>query len=121
MTTTTENPSGVEPTGYCVLVSQEKAARVTRGGIEIPETAKDRIDGAQTRGRIIAVSPLAFDYAVWPEGAKPKVGDLIYFKKFSWASIKGADDVDYWLIQDKDVQAICQPKAFQSLGARNAA
>jgi co-chaperonin GroES (HSP10) len=123
---TTTNTSGINPTGYCVLVKQEKTytdnvgpdgVRRSAGGIVIPEQHLDRADGSVTRGVIVAMSPHAFNYAEWAaERPHPKVGDLVVFKRYGWAPTKGADGDDYWLLQDKDIQATLDREAFERAG-----
>lgn len=123
---TIENRSGIWPTNYCILIKQNKAPR-KKGSLLMPETALDRMDGAITRGVIVAASPLAFDFAQWPDGGagyerKPRVGDHVHFKKFSYAELEGADGETYWMIQDKELQGLLDPAAFGfEEEARNAA
>jgi co-chaperonin GroES (HSP10) len=127
--TTIENKSGIWPTSYCVLIEQDKTPRRV-GSILLADHSKDKLDGGIQRGRIVAMSPIAFDFAQWPDrGAshfqrKPEVGDYIHFRRYSRAECEGADGETYWMIQDKELQAILDPAAFgveTEKGARNAA
>lgn len=101
------NPSGINPTEYRVLVRPESAETVSKGGIIIPDTTKDREQYAVTKGTLIAVSPVAFSYAEWPEEALlPKIGDMVLYEKYAGNLVKGRDGVDYRVINDKDIHAV---------------
>ena len=65
-----DNPSGITPTEYKVLIDPIEVEEKTAGGIFIPDEIKDRDQFAQQKGRILATSPLAFTYDEWPEGAE---------------------------------------------------
>lgn len=118
------NKSGIIPTGYCVLVKQHESPRkLGKSALIIaPDQYKDRADGAVTRGEIVAMSPLAFNYAEWPKNKPPAaVGDVIQFKRYSWAHVEGADGKDYWLIEDKSIQAILDRDVWQFVEAADVA
>ena len=104
------NNSGVYPTEYNVLIEPKKVDEKSKGGIIIPDMAKDQQQFAATEGVLVAVSPLAFTYASeseWGEYAdRPVPGDRVIFAKYSGTVIKGADGIDYRLIKDKDVVAV---------------
>lgn len=103
-----ENPSGINPTEYKVLILPKAVDAKTSGGIIIPDSTKDRDQFAQMEGTLIAASPLAFSYDGWAghEHAKPKPGDRVLFAKFSGAVVTGKDGVDYRLANDKDIAAV---------------
>lgn len=104
---TTKNTSGIHPTEYKVLIKPDKIEEKTKGGIIIPDDAKDKEQAAATAGEIIEVSPLAFSYDEWPdEKAKPHVGQRVAFSRYAGISAKGIDGEDYRLINDKDVAAV---------------
>ena len=100
---------GIEPMEYNVLIAPEAAETVTAGGIIIPEKAAETSQLANQRGRLVALSPHAFSYAEWPEGArKPQVGDAVIFAKYAGALIDGNDRKEYRVIKDKDVIAVLE-------------
>jgi len=100
------NP-GIEPMEYNVLIAPESAETVTKGGIIIPEKAAETNGLANQRGRLVAMSPHAFSYAEWPDGArKPRLGDAVIFAKYAGALLDGADCKEYRVIKDKDLIAI---------------
>lgn len=105
-----ENPSGIHPTEFRVLVLPDKVEEKTKGGIIIPDEKKDRDQYAVMEATIIECSPLAFTYeSNWPEGAeKPKAGDRVVIAKYSGSPLKGKDGEDYKLIADKDVMAVLE-------------
>lgn len=105
-----ENPSGIHPTEYNVLVKVEEVAEKTKGGIILPDERRDREQAVAMRATIIECSPLAFGYETWPEGAeKPKAGHRVAITKLAGVTLKGKDEADYKLIKDKDVIAILEP------------
>ena len=61
-------------------------------------------------GRIVAMSPLAFNYErEWPADARPKVGDIVWFARYAGALIECAfDGQAYRMVKDKDVAAIIE-------------
>src|SRR6185503_7468 len=65
-------------------------------------------------GRIIDQSPLAYDYAVWPDPAlKPPVGNLVWFARYAGAVFEGVDGREYRILKDKDIGAVIEePKRF---------
>jgi chaperonin GroES len=102
-----ENLSGIQPSEFKVLILQDKVEQKSAGGIIIPDEAHERDQYAAMTGVIIAVSPLAFTYEHWPEGArKPSVGDHVVFAKYAGATVKGRDGVEYRLVNDRDICAV---------------
>lgn len=102
------NPSGIRPTEFKVLV-KPKAVEEKIGSIFIPEPAREREQHAQMEGEIVAVSPVAFTYADWPEGVTlPRIGDRVLFAKYAGAIVKGRDGAEYRIINDKDVAAVLE-------------
>jgi len=99
------------PTEYKVLIKPDKVEEKTKGGIFLPEVERDREQHAATTGILIAVSPMAFRFDDWPpDGYKPRPGDRVAFPRYVGHAIKGKDDEDYWLVNDKDVSAILWSK-----------
>ncbi len=102
---------GMRATGFCLLVAVEPVEEQSKGGIFIPDTVRSKEEQVQTRGRIISMSPAAFDFANFPPDAVPRVGDAIVFAKLSGIRVKGADGMELRLIQDRDVCAILEEEA----------
>lgn len=102
-----DNPSGIYPTEYKVLVRPEAIEEKTKGGIIIPDATKERMQFATMRAVVIAVSPIAFNYDdKLPDDAKAKPGDRVIVAKYAGVDADGADGVPYRLVNDKDVCAI---------------
>src|SRR3990167_1921552 len=101
------NPSGVSPTEFKVLVRPDKVDEKTAGGIWKPQDLREKEQAATTAGEIIAVSPLAFTYADWPvTTSPPQIGDRVAFARYAGMSIKGTDGEEYRLVNDKDIAGI---------------
>jgi co-chaperonin GroES (HSP10) len=106
------NPSGIQPTEYSVLIDPLQVEEKI-GSIYIPDQSKDREKFAQTKGRIVARSPLAFSYAEpedWDkyDAKKPDAGDLVLYAKYAGVTVKGKDGREYQLIKDKDICALIE-------------
>ena len=101
------NPSGIWPTEFNVLIRQKEVEEKSQGGIIIPEIAREKEQWAEMEGTLIAVSPLAFCFEHWPDGArKPMPGDRVIIAKYSGVKVKGHDGKEYLLTKDKDIAAI---------------
>ena len=91
------------------MIKPEKIEEKTKSGIYLPETHREREDASATTGKLVAMSPLAFSYEDWGDSPfKPKVGDNVAFAKYAGVSIKGNDDEDYRIVNDKDIIAILE-------------
>jgi co-chaperonin GroES (HSP10) len=104
------NTSGLAPVEYKILIQPEsveetdevlKSARMA--GIALPDKATDRERMAQVRGVLVAVGGNAFEG--WQEPI-PKVGDVVYYAKYAGLMVKGKDDSELRLANDKDISAI---------------
>ena len=103
-----------EPAGYRILIALPTPDEKTEGGVWKPVSSEAADQVAQTKGVLIAVSPMAFINPDWPEGAViPKVGDLVSYARYAGATskIKGADGVGYIIIKDKEITAIITSEA----------
>lgn len=98
------NPSGIEPLEYRVIVLPEKVEERTKGGLFMPDELREREQWAETRGRLVAMSPVAFNFE---DGApKPSVGDTVLHQRHAGILAKGVDGVEYRVIADKDVLGV---------------
>jgi co-chaperonin GroES (HSP10) len=97
---------GLRPTGFNVLVGlPDKEAKI--GSIFIPEHSADKEAMVQVRGRIVAISPAAFDFADFGANV-PVAGDAIVFAKLAGVKVEGSDGREYRLLLDKDVSAVIE-------------
>ena len=100
------NP-GIAPMEYNCLVAPESAETKTAGGIILLDKTAETEALASQKGRLVALSPHAFSYAEWPEGArKPEVGDAVLFAKYAGGLIDGSDKREYRVLKDKDIIAV---------------
>jgi len=98
------NSSRGSPTEFNVLVRPIEIEEVTAGGIIKPQMAREREQAAAVEGQIVSISPLAFTYEVWPNGArKARAGDTVVFAKYAGMTWKGRDGVEYRILKDKDI------------------
>lgn len=108
------NP-GLIPVEYNVIVAPVPSTEIEGkiGSVFIPDEAKETLDLAMQVGRIVAMSPLAFNYDKWPEGAKPDVGQIAWFARYGGKEFVGADGKTYRILKDKDIGAVIpEPSAY---------
>lgn len=110
----TMNKSGWKPLEYRILVLPDVVEEKTTGGVIIPETVKDDLQGAKTVCTIIDFGAKAFDDGTWKD--KPKVGDRIIIPSYCGYKLnsnQSADGKEYRIILDRDIlliknEEICQ-------------
>lgn len=100
------NTSGIHPSEYNVLVKPRAIEEKTVGGIILPESKKEKDEFARMDGTLLAVSPVAFGYAEFPEGTIPQVGDEVIFSKYQATEITGSDGEKYWIMKDTAIAAV---------------
>jgi chaperonin GroES len=93
------------PLGDRVLVRRVEEEEKTRGGIIIPDTAKEK----PQEGEVIAVGPGARDEAgkVQPLDVKP--GDRILFGKWSGTEVK-LEGQDLLIMKESDILGVLEPE-----------
>ena len=93
----------IRPLHDRLLVERLEEKEVKKGGIIIPDTAKEK----PQEGKVIAVG----NGKVTDEGKKipldVKAGDKILFGKYSGSEVK-IDDKDYLIMREDDVLAILE-------------
>jgi chaperonin GroES len=87
----------IKPIGRRVLVERLEPEEVQKGGIIIPDTAKEK----PQQGRVIAVAKPGKD----EEPIQVKKGDKILFGKYSGTEIE-MDGKEYLMMQEDDILAI---------------
>jgi chaperonin GroES len=91
----------IQPLGDRVLVEALDAKEVSKSGIIIPDTAKER----PSEGRVVAVGPgrLSED----GQRIKPEVGkgDTILYGKYSGTEVT-VGDKEYLILRESDILAI---------------
>ena len=84
-----------------VVVRRIDAEEKTKGGIIIPDTAKEK----PQEGRVIAVGPGARDENGKLQPLDVKTGDRILFGKWSGTEIK-LDGEDYLIMKESDIMGV---------------
>ncbi|KAA1176644.1 co-chaperone GroES [Rhizobium tropici] len=90
------------------VVSEEK----TRGGIIIPDTAKEK----PQEGEVIAAGPGSRNDAGQLQALDVKVGDRILFGKWSGTEIK-INGEELLIMKESDVMGIIEPQTEQKQAA----
>lgn len=101
-----ENPSGIIPTAFKVLVKPDPPEEKSKGGIILIDDTKERAKFAGQKATLIAVSPAAFTYDDGIKADPPRPGARVVIAKFAGFDIKGEDGCEYRIIEDKDVVAV---------------
>jgi chaperonin GroES len=101
------NPSGIVPLDLRILVKPDPVEEVTKGGIILADTTKDRQKYAATAGTLISVGDNAFQG--WDATSrKPCSGDRICYAQYSGAEQKGKDGERYVIMNDADLLAVIE-------------
>ena len=89
------------PLGDRILVKRVEEETKTKGGIIIPDTAKEK----PQEGEVIAVGPGARDESGKLQALDVKVGDRILFGKWSGTEVK-LDGKDLLIMKESDVLGV---------------
>jgi len=94
----------LRPLGDRVVVKPLEDEERTKGGIVLPDTAKEK----PQRGEVVSVGPGDWDQ----EGKKRipldvKVGDTVLFAKYSGTEFK-LDGVDHLILRHSDILAVVE-------------
>ena len=95
-----------------ILVRRVESEEKTKGGIIIPDTAKEK----PQEGEVIAVGPGARNDAGQLQALDVKVGDRILFGKWSGTEIK-INGEDLVIMKESDVMGIIEAQAEQKKAA----
>jgi co-chaperonin GroES (HSP10) len=107
---------GLRATGFTVLVALADPEKITKGGIILTEQTVERESMKTARGRVVSVSPAAFDFADFG-GQHARVGDIVAFAQYAGIIVKGDDGRDYRLLQDKEVWGIIEEAPAMEMAA----
>ena len=91
------------PLGDRVLVKRVEEEEKTRGGIIIPDTAKEK----PQEGEVIAVGPGARDESGKLVPLDVKAGDRILFGKWSGTEVK-IDGEDLLIMKESDIMGVLE-------------
>ncbi len=91
----------VKPLNDRVLVKRIEEVQVTKGGILIPDTAKEK----PIEGKVIAVGPGKMSDAGNRMPLQLKEGDRVLFGKYAGTEIK-MEGEDYLMMREEDILAV---------------
>jgi chaperonin GroES len=94
------------PLGDRVLVRRVEEEEKTKGGIIIPDTAKEK----PQEGEVIAVGPGARDDSGKVQPLDVAVGNRILFGKWSGTEVK-LDGEDLLIMKESDILGVLEPAA----------
>lgn len=93
----------VKPLGDRVLVQPEDEEEQVKGGIIIPDTAKEK----PQRGKIVAIGTGKTDDSGKKIALNVKKGDSVLYGKYSGTEVR-LDDEDYLIMPEGDILAIIE-------------
>ena len=93
------------PLGDRVLVKRIEEEAKTKGGIIIPDTAKEK----PQEGQVIAAGPGARDDSGKVQPLDVKAGDRILFGKWSGTEVK-LDGKDLLIMKESDILGVLEPE-----------
>jgi len=91
----------VKPLNDRVLVKRIEEVQVTKGGIVIPDTAKEK----PIEGKVIAVGPGKMSDAGNRMPLQVKEGDRVLFGKYAGTEIK-TEGEEYLMMREEDILAV---------------
>jgi chaperonin GroES len=91
----------VKPLNDRVLVKRIEEVQVTKGGIVIPDTAKEK----PIEGKVIAVGPGKMSDAGNRMALQVKEGDRVLFGKYAGSEIK-MEGEEYLMMREEDILGI---------------
>ena len=86
-----------------VIVKQSEAEEKTKSGIVLPDTAKEK----PTKGKVIAVGPGKLDDKGKPMEIGLRVGDTVYYGKYSGTDIE-VDGQKFVILREADVLGVLE-------------
>ena len=95
-----------------VVVRRVESEEKTKGGIIIPDTAKEK----PSQGEVVAVGPGGRDEAGKLVPLDLKVGDRVLFGKWSGTEVK-IDNVDLLIMKESDIMGVLDVPASKKKAA----
>ena len=93
----------VKPLGDRVLVQPESEEEQVKGGLIIPDTAKEK----PQRGKVVAIGTGKTDDSGKKIALNVKKGDNVLYGKYSGTEVR-LDDEDYLIMPEGDILAIIE-------------
>lgn len=94
-------PMKIQPLGDRVLVEPVKEEEAKKGGIIIPDTAKEK----PTNGKVIAIGTGKLDDNGKKIPFNVKVGDKVLMPKYGGTEVK-IDDKEYQIVREEDILGV---------------
>lgn len=94
---------GVKPLADRVLIKRIEEEEVKKGGIIIPDTAKEK----PQKGEVIAVGPGRLDENGKRIPMEVKEGDKVLFSKYAGTEVKIGEE-EYLIMREDDILAIIE-------------
>jgi len=94
--------TSIKPLGDRALVEPLEREDVTKSGIVLPDTAKEK----PQEGTIISVGPGRVDDKGQKHALEVKAGNKVLYSKYAGTEIK-IEGKDYLIVSEKDILAIC--------------
>ncbi len=91
----------IKPLGDRVLIKPADAAEMSKGGIIIPDTAKEK----PQEGKVVAVGTGKLDDNGKAIPFNVKKGDLVLLPKYGGTEVK-IDDVEYQIVREDDILGV---------------
>lgn len=93
----------IKPLADRILVKREEPSETVRGGIIIPDTAKEK----PQEGRVVAAGPGKIDEQGKRVPMEVKKGDRILMGKYAGTEVK-IDGVEHLILREDDVLAVIE-------------
>lgn len=103
MATATATKTKLRPLGDRVVVQPTAREEVTKSGIVLPDTAKEK----PQKGTIVAAGPGRILDDGKREAMDVKEGDVVLYAKYAGTEFK-IDEEEYLIVSQKDILAIVQ-------------
>lgn len=104
------NPSGMVPLEFKALVRPSEVevdpalARAKKAGLQLPQDVLEREFMAQIVAEFVSAGGNAFED--WKDKRLPQPGDKVLMAKYAGITVRGADGVEYRMLNDKDISAL---------------
>ena len=92
----------IQPLGDRIVVKALEAKEVTKGGIVLPETAKEK----PQEGKVVAVGKGKLSDSGSIQPLEAKVGDRVLYGKYSGTEITTSEGDELLIMKEEDVFAI---------------
>jgi chaperonin GroES len=103
LATATASTTKLRPLGDRVVVEPTPREEMTKSGIVLPDTAKEK----PQEGKVLAAGPGAFDNEGKRIAMDVKVGDKVLYAKYAGTEFK-IDGEDLLIVSQKDILAIVE-------------